>query len=71
MAMFTGYFEVSVNFNLENRRKKFKILICILYPIYYVLIRSQFLLDFLRELMSILTNNKADMFSALPRLMNL
>ena len=27
MAMFIGYFEVSVNFNLENRREKFIILI--------------------------------------------
>ena len=55
MAMFTGYFEVSVNFNVENRREKFIILISILYVIYSILIRSQFLLCFLRELiMSIL-----------------
>ena len=53
--MFTGYFEVSVNFNVENRREKFIILISILYVIYSILIRSQFLLCFLRELiMSIL-----------------
>ena len=53
MAMFTGYFEVSVNFNIENRREKFIILISILYPIYNILIRSQNLLCFLRELLVI------------------
>ena len=39
--MFTGYFEVSVNLNVENRREKFIILISILYPIYRILIGSQ------------------------------
>ena len=43
-----GYFEVSVNFNVENRREKFIILIDILYPIYSILIRSQNILCFLR-----------------------
>ena len=51
MVMFTGYFEVSVNFNVENRRKNFLILISILYPIYSILIRSQNVLCFLRELL--------------------
>ena len=51
MAMFTCYFEVSVNFNVENRREKFIILISILYPIYRILIRSQNFLCFLRELL--------------------
>ena len=50
MAMFIGYFEVSVNFNVENRREKFITLISILYPIYRILIRSQNILCFLREL---------------------
>ena len=50
MAMFTGDFEVSVNFNEENRRKNFIILISILYIIYNILISSQNLLCFLREL---------------------
>ena len=44
--MFIGYFEVSVNFNVENRRQKFIISISILYPIYRILIRSQSLLGF-------------------------
>ena len=57
MAMFAIYFEVSVNFEVENRREKFIILISILYPIYRILIRSQNLLCFLRELwMSFLTS---------------
>ena len=30
MAMFIGYFEVSVNFKVENEREKFIILISIL-----------------------------------------
>ena len=51
MATFTGYFEVSVNFNVENRREKFIILIGILYPIYRILIRSPNHLCFLRELL--------------------
>ena len=51
MAMFTGYFEVLVNFNVENLREKFIFLISILYPIYSILIRSQNLLCFLRELL--------------------
>ena len=51
MAMFIGYFEVSLNFNVENRRGKFIILIIILYPIYRILIRSQNILRFLRELL--------------------
>ena len=38
--MFTGYFEVSENFNAENRREKFVILISILYSIYSILIRN-------------------------------
>ena len=38
--MFTGYFEASVNFNAENRRGKFVILISILNPIYSTLIRN-------------------------------
>ena len=50
MAMFTGYLELSVNFNTKNRTEKFIILISILYSIYGVLISSQFLLCFLREL---------------------
>ena len=56
MAMFIGYFEVSVNFHVENRREKFIILISILYPIYRILIKSPNLLCFPRELlMSFLT----------------
>ena len=51
MAMFNGYFEVSVNFNVENRREKFIILISIPNPIYRILIRSQNLLCLLRELL--------------------
>ena len=51
MAMFVGYFEVSVNFNVENRREKIVILIRILYPIYRILIRSQNLF-FFRELLT-------------------
>ena len=51
MAMFTGYFEVSVNFNVENRREKFIILINILYPIYNILIKGKNLSCFLRELL--------------------
>ena len=51
MAMFTGYFEVLVNFNIENRREKFIILISILCQIYNILIRSQNLLCFLCELL--------------------
>ena len=53
MAIFTGYFEVSVNFNVENRRESFIILISTLYPIYSLLIRSQNLLCFLRWLLMI------------------
>ena len=49
--MFIGYFEVSVNFNVQNRREKFIILISILYPIYRILIRSQNLLCFLSGLL--------------------
>ena len=45
------YFEVSVNINVENRREKFIILISILYPFYSILIRSQNVLCFLRELL--------------------
>ena len=57
MAMFVGYFKVSVNFNVENRREKFIILIIILNPIYRILIRYQNLLCFPRELlMSFLSN---------------
>ena len=41
MVMFTGYSDVSANFNVENRRGKFIILISILYPVYSILIRSQ------------------------------
>ena len=53
MAMFIGYFQVSVNFNAKNRREKFIILINILYPIYSKLTSSQNLLCFLlRELLS-------------------
>ena len=44
-------FEVSVSFNVENRREKFIILISILYPIYRILIRSRNLLYFPRELL--------------------
>ena len=51
MAVLTGYFEVLVNFNLENRSKKFVILISILYAAYRILIRSQNLLCFFRELL--------------------
>ena len=36
--MLTSYFEVSVNFNVENRRKKFVIQISIVYSIYSILI---------------------------------
>ena len=46
MAMFVGLFELSINFNVENRREKFIILISILYLIYRILIRSQNLLCF-------------------------
>ena len=51
MAMFTGYFKVSVNFNVENRREIFIILISILYPIYSIRIRNQNPLCFLCELL--------------------
>ena len=51
MAIFIGYFEVSVNFDVENRREKLVILISILDPIYRILIRSQNLLCFLNELL--------------------
>ena len=50
MALFIGYFDVLINSNIENRREKSIILISILYPIYSILLRSQFLLYFLREL---------------------
>ena len=50
MAMFIGYFEFSVDFNEENRREKFIILISILYPIYRILIRSPYRLCFLHKL---------------------
>ena len=57
MAMVTGYFEVSVNFDTENRTEKFMILIRNLYPIYRILIGNQFLLYFLRKfVMSIVSN---------------
>ena len=49
MAMFTGYFEVLVYFNAENRREKFIILISILYATYSILIRSQNLLWIINE----------------------
>ena len=49
--MCTGYFEVSVNFNPENRREKLIILISILYLIHSILISSQNLLYFLHELL--------------------
>ena len=42
MAMFTGYFEVSVNFNAENRKDKFIILVSILYPTYSILVAKIF-----------------------------
>ena len=51
MAIFIGYFEVLVNFNVENWREKFIILISIFYPIYRILIWGQNLLCFLRELL--------------------
>ena len=51
MTMFIGYFEVSINFNVENRWEKFIFLISILYPIYRILIKGQNLLCFLRELL--------------------
>ena len=51
MAMFIGYFDVSVNFNVENRREKFIILISILHPIYRILIRNRNLLCILLELL--------------------
>ena len=51
MATFPNYFEVSVNFNVENRKEKFIILISILYPIYSILIRSPSLLCFPPELL--------------------
>ena len=38
MVMFYGYFEISVNFNEENRREKFVILISIQHPTYSILI---------------------------------
>ena len=58
--MFIGYFEVPVNFNVENRREKFIILTSILYPIYRILIRNPNVLSFLRELlMSFLRSDKA------------
>ena len=52
MVMFIGYFEVSVNFNVENRREKFIILIFILYPIYRILISNLNLLSYRRELLT-------------------
>ena len=52
----TGYFEVSVSFNQENRREKFIILISILYPIYSMLISIENLLCFLRELLMVFLN---------------
>ena len=51
MGMFTAYFEVSVNFNVENRSEKFIIRISILYPIYRILIKNQNLLCFPPELL--------------------
>ena len=57
MAMLTGYFEVSVNFNVENRREKFIIQISIVYPIYSILIRRQNLLCSLRELLMCFSGN--------------
>ena len=51
MVMFPSYFEVSVNFNVENRKEKLIILISILYPIYSILIRSPSLLCFPPELL--------------------
>ena len=53
--MLTGYFEVSVNSNVENRREKFIILISILYPIYSILIWTKNFLCFLRQLLSFLS----------------
>ena len=72
MAMFIGYFEFSVNFNVaENRREKFIFLISILYAIYRILIRIQNRLCFLRKvLMNFLIYFKKwfrDVFSATPR----
>ena len=63
MAMFTGYFEASINFNQENRREKFIILVNILHPIYSILIRSQNLLCFLRELLVSFLRSSEDPFS--------
>ena len=45
MAMFIGYLEVSVNFNVEIRREKFIILISILYPIYSTPVESQWIIN--------------------------
>ena len=56
MAMSAGYFEVSINFIVENRREKIIILINVLYPIYRMLIRSQNLLCFLRQLLMCFLN---------------
>ena len=49
MAMFTCYFEDSVNVKVENQRGKFIILISRMHPIYSILIRSENLL-FVHEL---------------------
>ena len=57
MDMLSGYFEISVNFNVENRRKKFIVQISIVYPIYSILIRSQNLLCSLRELLMCFLGN--------------
>ena len=48
MAMFTSYFEVSVNLNRKSK-EKFITLISTLYSIYRALIRGQLLLCFLCE----------------------
>ena len=50
-AIFTGYFKVSVNFNIESWMEKFIIPINILYPIYSILIRSENILCILYELL--------------------
>ena len=65
MAMFIGYFEISVNFNVKNRREKFIILI--LYPIYRILIRSPNLLCFLRELLMSFSNSFKNHLKSKPR----
>ena len=59
----TDLYAISVNFNVENRREELIIPISFLYPIYSVLIRSHFLLCFLRELLTSALNIDNSLFA--------